>query len=599
MQIRLNLLLKKIKNKYMDLKISTKILLIYLVFLIFSLTVCSFIYQSIYSNILTRNVNDLSIQTLYSIRTNILTSIDNINFNSKLILNSIDIQESLSSAQNYYDPITERKLKGFIGTMLESAPGIISVHIFDNYGNRYGMGKISTESIKLENIKDADWYQEVVDKKGFYILRMNSGGLFEHKSGKNYVSFIKRVMDLNTQKPIGILVINMSEDLFKNCYNDIVSKYNTEVTILDEKNKNIASDTNFNNLDIYKLIGEAGNSEYISSNHIIKGKEYLISYLQIEKFNWKIISHMPFSMYSKELTSFSVVALVLILINGALLFFGVLIVSRLITTPIKGFLESMKGFKKGEFKRVIIETGNDEIGELKEGFNIMVLEIEKLIQKVIGEQKTIRKAELNVLQAQVKPHFLYNTLDSARSLAMMGKTKEVNDLLRSLGNYYRITLSKGNEVISIGEEIEVVKNYLQIQKVRYGDILTVNYEIDETLMRYKVLKLVLQPLVENSIYHGIKPLDEQGVINIVVKKVSEYICLIVEDNGVGMRQIDVDEILNSESKVSVKSFGLKGTIERIKLFYGFDNPVEIHSKEGIGTKIIITIPMIEVHTDVK
>lgn len=222
----------------------------------------------------------------------------------------------------------------------------------------------------------------------------------------------------------------------------------------------------------------------------------------------------------------------------------------------------------------------------------MILEIQKLIQQTVEEQRIKRKAELNVLQAQVKPHFLYNTLDAMGYLALSGKSEELYESLEALGSYYRISLSKGQEVITINEEIDIVKSYLILQKLRYGEIFNVNYDIDERAYDYKIPKLVLQPLVENAIYHGIKPKGEAGLIKICVKTENEQIILSVEDDGVGMSEEQLGSIKSDAIDSNSTSFGLKGTIKRLQFFYGITDIYTIESKKRYGTKIDISIPML-------
>lgn len=261
----------------------------------------------------------------------------------------------------------------------------------------------------------------------------------------------------------------------------------------------------------------------------------------------------------------------------------------------------MKGIEKREFKMVDIETGNDEIGQLKQDYNIMISEIQKLIQQIVEEQRIKRKTELDILQAQVKPHFLYNTLDAMRYLALSGKSEELYESLEALGSYYRISLSKGQEFITIKEEIDILKSYLLLQKLRYGDIFDVIYDIDKEAYEYKIPKLVLQPLVENSIYHGIKPKGEPGLIKICVKLKDDKIIISVEDDGVGMSEEVLNSIKSEVLDLNKLSFGLKGTIKRLKLFYGTNNTSDnyniddiysVESEKRKGTKIFIKIPML-------
>jgi two-component system sensor histidine kinase YesM len=325
----------------------------------------------------------------------------------------------------------------------------------------------------------------------------------------------------------------------------------------------------------------------------IKGEEYIFSSLKIEEYNWTIVSKIPFKELSKESSTVYLMAFVFTIINGILLFIGAISISRLITKPIKKLLKSMKGIENGEFKKVNIEVGNDEIGKLRDGYNIMVYEIEKLINRIIEEQKVKRKAELSVLQAQVKPHFLYNTLDAMGYLALSGKCDEVYDALEALGEYYRTSLSKGREVITVGEEIEIVKNYFLLQKLRYGDIFADTYEIDERVLNFKILKLVLQPIAENALYHGIKPKGEHGIIKLTVELIDNLINISIEDDGVGMTEEELDKVVSDKIDNNNLSFGLRGTIERLRIFYGTSDVYEIKSRKRYGTKVNITIPIEE------
>ena len=164
--------------------------------------------------------------------------------------------------------------------------------------------------------------------------------------------------------------------------------------------------------------------------------------------------------------------------------------------------------------------------------------------------------------------------------------------MKALGSYYRISLSKGSEVITISDEIDVVRNYMAIQQVRYGDIFTLYFDIDDKATRYKILKLVLQPLVENALYHGIKPKGEKGTITLSLKFLEGIIELSVADDGVGMDQEEISQILDTRYQGDSKtSFGLRGTIERLRLFYGINDPISIESAKNEGTKVIIRVPI--------
>jgi two-component system sensor histidine kinase YesM len=236
---------------------------------------------------------------------------------------------------------------------------------------------------------------------------------------------------------------------------------------------------------------------------------------------------------------------------------------------------------------VNIETGNDEIGKLKNVYNTMICKIENLIEEIVKEQRVKRKAELDVLQSQIKPHFLYNSFDAISSLALDGRNDEVYKIIKALGNFYRMSLSNGKEVITVDEELQTVKSYLTIQQIRYDNMFTVTMDIDERISKYKILKLVLQPLIENSIYHGIKPTRKRGNIFISTSLKSDYVELVVQDDGVGISKDKLSSIQNH----NIEGIGLHGTIERLNIFYNGKSKFEVKSEVGKGAKVTIYIPI--------
>ncbi len=586
-----SLIYNRIKSKILDLKISTKITLFYFILVIFTLLVSVFLYQRMYSKVMSDRVRELSIQNLHSVNLNINSIIDNVNNYSRMIIAADDVREVLVKSRGASIGKVE-KMNVFLKNLINETPAISSVYIFDRYGNKHATDKTSEMWLKINSIRQADWYDTVDYKRGAYILSLNAGDIFYNTPNNNFVSMIRLIRDVDTMDTLGILIINIKDSAFTNLYSEMADKPDSEVVLLDENNHIIVSNKNIVKFDVDDFIHEAGGNEYFSIVQNIDKKEYLKSYINLGRYNWKFISLVPFKEMKGEWEAFNLITFLIIFINGIMLFIGSILISRTITNPIKKLIKSMRGIEKREFKMVHIKTGNDEIGKLKEDYNIMIQEIQKLIQQTVEEQRIKRKAELNVLQAQVKPHFLYNTLDAMGYLALSGKSEELYESLEALGSYYRTSLSKGQEVITIKEEIDIVKSYLILQKLRYGEIFDVTYEIDESSYEYKIPKLVLQPLVENSIYHGIKPKGEVGVIRICVRTEDEQIVLSVEDDGVGMSEEELKNIKLDTIDSNSSSFGLKGTIKRLQLFYGITDIYNIESKKRYGTKIYIIIPML-------
>jgi len=251
---------------------------------------------------------------------------------------------------------------------------------------------------------------------------------------------------------------------------------------------------------------------------------------------------------------------------------------------------------RNDLQALITHDNVDEITELGMSFNIMVGRIRELLDAKVKEQENLKKAELRALQAQINPHFLYNTLDTIIWMAESKKTDQVIEIVRALSSFFRLSLSKGRDWITIGEEIERTRSYLTIQKMRYRDILDYRIEMDRGVAGNSVLKLILQPLVENALYHGIKNKRQGGTIVVrAEQRNADEVLLQVEDNGIGftperLAQLQA-ELEDDSGEINLDSgFGIGNVNKRIRLYYGNPYGLSIQSTHGAGTCISIVIP---------
>ena len=273
-------------------------------------------------------------------------------------------------------------------------------------------------------------------------------------------------------------------------------------------------------------------------------------------------------------------------------------ITRNITTPVFELTRAMeKNREEGKLERVSVVSVDNEIGMLEEGYNNMIDHVNDLIKRLIENEKILQKSEMRVLHEQIKPHFLYNSLETIGFLAMDAGAEEVHAALETLGSFYRNFLSKGDREIPLKREICIVQDYLSLQKLRYGDILQDEYDIAKDTENCVIPKLILQPLVENSIYHGIRLKGEEGIIKITSWMEEGVLHISVRDTGVGMTQEQIEQVLRkrNENEMEIssdpsESFGLWGTIERIRCFCDEDDVVKIRSEEGEYTEVEFVIP---------
>ncbi len=270
--------------------------------------------------------------------------------------------------------------------------------------------------------------------------------------------------------------------------------------------------------------------------------------------------------------------------------------SKSIYTPIKKLHDVTTTITKNDLQALMTSENVDEITELGMSFNIMIGKIKELLDAKINEQENLKKAELRALQAQINPHFLYNTLDTIIWMAESKKTDRVVEIVSALSNFFRISLSKGMDWITIGEEVDRINSYLTIQKMRYQDILDFKIDLDKSVAENTILKLLLQPLVENALYHGIKNKRQGGTITIRVKRKGEdEILLQVEDDGIGFTPEKLaqlrTELEDDVGDLKLESgFGIGNVNKRIRLYYGKPYGLSIQSEYNTGTRVTLVIP---------
>jgi two-component system, sensor histidine kinase YesM len=324
-----------------------------------------------------------------------------------------------------------------------------------------------------------------------------------------------------------------------------------------------------------------------------KGGEQVFTVIQTSMYTgWKIVvvNYVNDIMVPQsEVTGF----LVWTILFGLMVIAGMSwIISILVSRPVLKLERSMASVEQGNFDSMVNVRGDREVERLSAAFNKMVTRIKALMGEIVHEQEAKRKSELKALQMQIHPHFLYNTLESVIWMAENGKNKEVVTMVSALSKLFRISLYKGMDSIPVEQELAHVQNYLIIQKMRYRDKINYQIEADEEAKKCMTIKLILQPIVENAIYHGIKDMGE-GLIKISAVLVGGMLVFKVYDNGVGMSQETINRIFDKSFVATTGSgVGVKNVHERICLHYGPEYGINIQSEEGAGTLVMLTLPCI-------
>lgn len=286
---------------------------------------------------------------------------------------------------------------------------------------------------------------------------------------------------------------------------------------------------------------------------------------------------------------------VVILLIVLVVFAAVAIVTGILR-PLRSLNEATVKMSDGDFSARAKVNSHDEIMELADSFNYMASNMEDMVDEIKEDQQKMRKADLRLLQEQINPHFLYNTLDTIVWLIEANESDQAVEMVVTLSNFFRIVLSKGKEFISIREEEQHIRSYLAIQEMRYHDIMEYDIQIDQVLYDYQIPKLTLQPIVENALYHGLKVKRAKGFIHILGEIDGDKMHLIVRDNGVGMEAEELDELreeISRPCKETEKGFGLANVNERIRMYFGPEYGMTVESQKGKGTEVELILPVIK------
>lgn len=567
------------KKRFLSLGLRKKIQFLFLCTMIVCILFCSGIFYLILENQMQQSIADKEISNRTAISNNLDSTMKSINSISRLTMLRNSVRTFLLAESNS-TPRTRNAIQE-IHDILNTFNLSCNVVVLRMDGQYLNTGPGITY-VNTGKIFETEWLDEVMAQKGNYVIKAGTRDAFRSNIGE-MVSFVRVINDINTQKPIGILAINLPSRFFEQAYEGLSGEtshfalYDTSGRLICKDNESTFSSLEPENLlqntreetdkIFYKSIFTC---DTLGDSHFI-----LASRLEV-----RILDGLPAKLLAALIIGAFILLAFMWLINTY--------IAKNVIYPIQRLVDSMAEVQNGWLHRVSMNVNDDEIGLLKNSYNAMLIEINQLIEELLQKEKTLRMAELDALQEQMKPHFLYNTLDMIRYMALENRTDEVYNMLETLGNFYRRFLSKGSTDLSLGEEIEIVKSYLTLQRTRFEDIFTDEYEIEEGLSSIRVPRLILQPLVENSIYHGIRPKGEHGVIRVTVKRQEDFLFLSVYDNGIGMSAHQRELLFSGKDS---RSFGFQGTIERIRYYYKTEDVFEIHSVEGKYCEIILKLPL--------
>ncbi|MEX1030224.1 MAG: sensor histidine kinase [Paenibacillaceae bacterium] len=534
-----------------------------------------------------RTAQEYTTELIKQLNLNIQTYITNMENISMLVMNNRNVREYLTSLNG----MNTEEISDFLQSISVSRKDISSIALFGEEG--YWVS--DRKDVQLNpniTVKMMPWYQDAADADGEIVISSSQvQPIFQEYPW--VVSLSREIRGPGGEQTLGILLVDMNFSVLNDIFDQIDLGKRGYVFIVDN-NGNIVYHPQ--QQLIYSKLKEERINEVLedqSGSFITdEGGQSRMYSIQDTGFGWKIVgvSYLDELVSNKRDMQISFLALGMISLILAL---GVsFFLSRKLTRPINQLQEHMKEVEKGNFDIQVPVDSTREIGRLARTFNIMVLRIKELMSQVVKEQEFKRKSEISVLQAQINPHFLYNTLDSIVWMAEAKKSEEVVLMTSALARLFRSSISKGRELVSIQTEVEHITNYLTIQQMRYRDKLEFQIDVDPEILQCLTLKILLQPLVENAIYHGIKNKSGIGIITIRGHQDQDEVIFHVIDNGVGMDETTIVRILSNQASSESRGMGVANVHERIQLYFGNAFGLRYESELDVGTSVIIRIPKI-------
>lgn len=557
-----------------------------------------------------QDIEGMSINYTLRLLKEINFSIDSYISNMKNMGQVVVENKDVRSLMTFYSTHSGKKLTAAEQAQLDDLKARVTTHMNTVANTRNDITNIAVISTKgnvvlsdsqkkvnpYSEYNITDWYLKPLSYKDDIIVSPSHVQNLVENEYKWVISISKAILDQNTGTVTGVMVIDLNYKYIENiCENAQLGKNGYIYLIDNDKNiiyhpqqQLIYSGIKSELID--EMLKMDSTQTYLSDGS--KDKIYTKNYSSLT--GWSAVGVVNTNELIKNKSG--IINFYVFLAGIAIIFAGLIaiIISKAITRPVKMLENTMHKVEEGDFSIQSEIKLNNEIGHLSKTFNVMISKIKLLMSTAVSIEEEKRKNEIKALQAQINPHFLYNTLDTIIWMSAGGKNEEVVEVTSALAKLFRTSISEGDNLVPLEVEIENIRSYLTIQKMRYKDKLSYQVEIPDVLLNLKTPKLILQPIVENAVYHGIKMSPTGGEIRISAAAADSQLTITVEDDGVGMSEEQISRIFTVDKRDHAgMGIGVINVNNRIKLCFGKDYGLSYHSKEGKGTRVDILLPMIE------
>ncbi|MDF2941262.1 MAG: hypothetical protein K0S01_120 [Herbinix sp.] len=590
--------LQKLFYSFANLKLRNKLLLTYIFLVVLSLFVFSSLTYYSFSKTLQEKTlfsADKSYSQAYAFISDRLQKVQN---TMNVIVQDKNLIEIVNQTTSDTDIFTQMSDMNRLTTFLDSLEDktvVNKIRLYVQDGLIYANSPENTKThlYNLKDIADTSWYQ-ILEERNKRFLFCPSAYFEGNKKADQTVSVISFLLSRRDySKSIGLIRIDINTEALL----EIMSNANTvesSVTYIQTESGIPVCSSNEQLktfIEPSSVVKQAEGTEWSITN-TVEGEKVFCRSQVIDKTDWYMVTFLPYDEIFAEsnilLTKTIITAAVLSLIVYLLAY----LISTSITRRITLIINQMRNVHNGILSPLEQSKTKDEIGELIQNYNYMISRIHLLLSEQFKHGKEVKNYELKVLQAQINPHFLYNTLDMVIYLAQEKKNMEIEDSVKALAKFYRLSLSKGKEVIALEDELAHVSAYINIQNIRYENKIEFIIDIDDYLLEFCILKITLQPIVENAIIHGIQGKEiKEGTIVISGNVVGDEIVLSVSDDGIGISSDKLEQIMAGNfQNTRGSNYGIKNINDRIQLFYGTNYGISFKSEYNVGTTVEIKIP---------
>jgi two-component system, sensor histidine kinase YesM len=577
-----------------------KLFVLYFVSMTISIIIMGYLSFHKANEIISSKVSQVALKTVQLANRRLELLLDEYANRSLIVFGFNQIQKGiLGEHRESYDQFyNNQQIANFLSNLVNAKNDTLNIYILGEvYASyRYSINGFAELPVVDKEVQDQEWYKQIKASNGqvvWYGIRPTF--MKQNNSQDNKPVFVlgRALKNFDhLDRTIGVLIMEFDPEQIQLFMSEVDFDAKSTTFIIDQNNT-VVADSNFSHIMQPSGLKLPSAQSGVFTD-VVDGKEKIVVFDKSEINDWRLVGTAQIQDLVSDGREIGYYTIYLVIGFSVVAIALAMAVAKQMHKPVRVLLLSMRRARDGDFDVQITDGRSDEFGMLFHSFNTMVTRIKNLIDEVYIQKLLKKENQLKMIASQINAHFLYNTLDTIHWISRIHKVDEISTMIFGLSKYLRISLSEGKDFVTVQESVELLESYLSIQKVRYQDKFTVNMNMDPTILHYRVLKFVFQPLVENAIYHGLENKSGSGRLDISWRNEGQILYFEVEDDGIGIetaKLMELTEVLQNDEVVGEQNFALRNMNTLIKLNYGKEYGLFIDSTLGVGTKVTLVMPL--------